>query len=130
MNYVLDTNVISDLTKNHPTVSKNVSLHRGDTIYLCQPAEYEIRRGLIWKNAPRKLHLLEQLKQRWEWIETIDSDWQRAAQLWADSHKIGRQLDDMDLLVAAIAIRLSAIVVTNDNDFDVLPAQCENWRDI
>lgn len=34
----------------------------------------------------------------------------------------------MDLLIAAVAIRHDAIVVTADKDFDVLPVKRENWR--
>jgi len=130
MNYLLDTNIVSDLTKNHSIVVKNIRIHRNDTIFLCQPVEFEVRHGLIWKKAPAKLRLLDQLKNSWEWVETVDMDWQRAAQLWADAQKIGKQLSDIDLLIAAITIRLNAIVVTNDNDFDALPVQRENWRNI
>ena len=40
----------------------------------------------------------------------------------------GKQLSDVDLLIAALAQRLDGVVVTSDDDFDALPIQRENWR--
>jgi predicted nucleic acid-binding protein len=40
----------------------------------------------------------------------------------------GRQFSDMDLLIAAIAKRLDAILVSSDSDFDALPVTREDWR--
>jgi len=34
----------------------------------------------------------------------------------------------VDLLIAALALRLDAIIVTNDEDFLALPVKRENWR--
>ncbi|MCL4256449.1 MAG: hypothetical protein KJ043_22020 [Anaerolineae bacterium] len=40
---------------------------------------------------------------------------------------VGRQLSDIDLLVASVALRLNGVVVTDDHDFDILPVATENW---
>ncbi len=58
-----------------------------------------------------------------------DADWERAAQFWADSKSKGRQLSDIDILIAAIAHRIDAIIVSSDADFDALPVKRENWRE-
>jgi predicted nucleic acid-binding protein len=52
----------------------------------------------------------------------------QAAQFWAVARNAGRQLFDVDLLIAALAFRLNTVVVTNDNDFNALPVRHENWR--
>jgi len=57
-----------------------------------------------------------------------DIDWEQAAQFWADAVSRGKQHSDVDLLVAAIAKRLEATVITADDDFDSLPVKRENWR--
>jgi len=51
-----------------------------------------------------------------------------AAQLWADMRNRGRQFSDVDLLIASLAQRLNAVVVTADADFAMLPIQSEDWR--
>jgi predicted nucleic acid-binding protein len=72
--------------------------------------------------------LEEDLRPTLEWIALTNNDWSQAARLWADTVKRGRQLSDVDLLIAAIATRLDAIIVSSDTDFDALPVKRENWR--
>ncbi len=40
----------------------------------------------------------------------------------------GRHFSDVVLLIAALAQRLDAVVVTLDNVFAALPVQREDWR--
>ena len=47
--------------------------------------------------------------------------------MWAVMRGQGIQLSDVDLLVAAVGIRLNGIIVTDDQDFDDLPVRVENW---
>lgn len=56
------------------------------------------------------------------------ADWRQAAHFWAEARNAGKQLSDVDLLIAALAYRLNATLVTSDNDFEALPVQHENWR--
>lgn len=86
-------------------------------------------RGLQKIGSPKKLaaftnHLVPML----EWVELRNADWEQAAQYWAATTKAGKQLNDMDLLIGAIATRLNAILVSADDDFDALPIKRENWR--
>lgn len=126
--YVLDTNVISDLTRGEPDVLAHLRMHTADTLYLCQPVYFEVLRGLLWKNAPAKLKSLEALRGLLTWVELVDEDWSRAAQLWANTQIQGKQLADVDLLVAALTLRLGAALISADDDFDALPVTRENWR--
>jgi predicted nucleic acid-binding protein len=57
-----------------------------------------------------------------------DDDWKQAAHYWVDTVRAGKQLADIDLLIAAIARRTNAVVVSADDDFDALPIRRENWR--
>ena len=61
-------------------------------------------------------------------LALIDDDWQVAAQLWGTMRNQGKQFSDADLLIAALAQRLNAVVVTADDDFAALSIQRENWR--
>jgi predicted nucleic acid-binding protein len=126
--YLLDTNVLSDLTRGEATVLNRLRIHRADTVYLCQPVYFESLRGLLWKNAPAKLKSLEALRKLLTWVELIDEDWTQAATMWANTQHEGKQLADVDLLVAALTLRLDAILVSADEDFDALSVARVNWR--
>jgi predicted nucleic acid-binding protein len=129
--YVLDTNVVSDLLKHQQSVTNAVSLtlSRGDPLCVCLPVYFEILRGLLWKGATTQINTLNTtFLPIFDWISLIDEDWIQAAYFWKTSVSQGKQLADSDLLIAAIAFRLNATIVTADNDFDALPVQRENWR--
>lgn len=70
----------------------------------------------------------EQVRPLFSWVPLIDDDWEQAAQFWSDARRKGKQLADVDCLLAAIAVRLNAIIVSADDDFDALPVNRENWR--
>ena len=131
--YILDTNAISDYIKQFEPTTTHIkqAIRDEHTLYLCQPVEYEVLRGLIKTKADRQLQIFEegfapQLTQ----LPLIDADWRQAAQFWADARTTGKQLSDVDLQIAALAYRLDAVIVTNDNDFAALPIRHENWREL
>jgi len=129
--YLLDTNTVSDLILNNPMVIRQVEEHRlnHQTMAICQPVYYELFRGLIRTKATTKMTVLQnRLIPKFTWIKLEDADWLQAAQFWSDAIQIGKQLSDMDFLIAAIAHRLDAIIVTGDADFEALPVKRENWR--
>lgn len=83
----------------------------------------------MWKNAAQKRQFYErQFVPALEWIPLVDADWEQAARFWAETRRKGKQLSDADLLLAALAARLGAIIVSADEDFDALPVKRENWR--
>lgn len=129
--YILDTTVVADRIRRHPQVLSRLS-HASDdghVLGLCDPVRYEVLRGLLKANATRKLQLFrETITPLMDHIALIDADWQLAAELWADMRNQGKQLSDVDLLIAALAQRLDGVVVTSDDDFDALPIRRENWR--
>lgn len=130
MIYLLDTNVIADYLNEKLTVERlKDAITAGDRVCLCRPVYYETRRGLLKTQSTRKLQTLhEKLIPMLEWVELRRRDWDQAAELWAQTVRIGRQLSDIDLLIAAIAIRYSAVIVSADEDFDTLPVKRVNWR--
>jgi len=97
-------------------------------MYLCSPVAYEVMRGLLRTNAINKTRLYEKFASQLTRVDLTEADWKQAAQLWADMTSKGKQLSDVDLLLAALAMRLNAILVSSDADFGVLPIRRENWR--
>jgi len=84
---------------------------------------------LLKVGAKRKLSFFEdEFTPQLDWLMLTNDDWRHAATLWANTTRKGRQLSDVDYLIAALSKRLNAILVTADNDFDALPVKRENWR--
>ncbi len=131
MIYLLDTNLLSDLIAGRENVSQKFRtlVEQDETLCLCQPVFYELRRGIFWRNSLGKYRIFNQnILPRLTLISLTDADWLQAAQLWADAVSRGKQLSDVDLLIAALTQRLDAVLVTGDDDFATLPIKRENWR--
>jgi predicted nucleic acid-binding protein len=129
--YILDTNVISDLIQGVHTVTHTLTakLQADNQCLLCWPVYYEVLRGLIKANASRKVQVFHlEIVPNLGWMDLISQDWLLAAQFWANAHREGRQMSDVDLLVASMARRLDASVISADEDFAALPVKRENWR--
>jgi predicted nucleic acid-binding protein len=132
MKYILDTNAISDyLHLFEPTVTRiRQAIRQGHTVYLASPVQYEVLRGLLKANAHRQHRVFEQeFAPQLEYLAVTEADWRTTAQYWATTRSAGKQLSDIDLLLAALALRLDAVIVSNDGDFDALPVRRENWRE-
>jgi tRNA(fMet)-specific endonuclease VapC len=130
--YVVDATAISDLFLSGSPVQHRITAAKsaGHRLLLSQSTFYEVLRGLLKVQATRKLAVFQnQLVPLFEWTVITDEDWEQAAQLWAESTRQGRQLSDGDLLLAAVALRLDAVIITSDADFAILPVKLENWRD-
>lgn len=131
MIYLLDANVISDLLARVPQVRSHVLnvVFNGDKLAICRPIYYELLRGLFWSDATGKLTFLNRrVLPYFSWTPLTNADWEQAAHFWSDARRQGRQLSDPDLLLAALAYRLGATVVSNDTDYDNLPVTRVDWR--
>ena len=129
--YILDTNAVSDYIKQfEPTTTRiKQAIRDGHTLYLCNPVEYEVLRGLIKAHAERQQRLFEEVfAPQLTPLALADEDWRQAARFWALATARGKQLSDVDLLIAAVAMRLGGVIVSSDGDFDALPVTHENWR--
>jgi predicted nucleic acid-binding protein len=77
-----------------------------------------LQRGLIWRDSTTKMRILqEDILPQLDWVYLKDQDWIQAAQFWSQAVKSGRQLSDIDFLLAAVAWNLDAIIVSNDTDW-------------
>jgi predicted nucleic acid-binding protein len=132
MIYLIDTNIIGDLIKFRNPTSEHAAARFAakDTLGLCYPVYYEFLRGILWKQATGMFKVFNRrVLPRLEWIELTNADWEQAARFWAEARRSGKQLGDPDLLLAALAYRLNAVIVSADSDFDALSVRRENWRD-
>ena len=132
--YILDTNIISALLRlsdsqliNSPLLNR-MRAYKQASLIVCECVIYEIERGLNHRHSERLLlRFHTKILPLFQVAPIIFADWKSASILWASARAKGKQLSDIDLLVASVAIRLGGVVVTDDRDFDQLPVQTENW---
>lgn len=129
--YSLDTNTLSEILHDNEQVLGRFrpALAARHEFLICPVVHYELRRGLLHKDARKQMGKLNQLVTRFRWQEFETAVWAKAAQVWADVRRNGRSPKDADLLIAAHALHFSAILVTaNVKDFEFFPGLLiENW---
>jgi len=129
MRYLLDTNIISDVTKASPSESLLawMAAQNDDDLYISSLTVAEIRRGVLEKPAGKRRDQLE------AWFggpegpqalfagrvlpfdDTAGLIWPR---LMAEGKAKGRLRSALDMIVAAIAEANGCVVVTdNEKDF-------------
>jgi len=131
MIYLLDTNAVADYLNGIESTLSHIKRAVLDQhiLYLSQPVDFEVVRGLLKVNATRKLSAFEdEFAPQLDWLALTDTDWRQAARFWVDAVSRGKQLSDVDLLLAALALRINGVIISDDGDFDALPVKRENWR--
>lgn len=128
--YVFDTNIISGLRPSkNPALFKRMQQNKDQTLCLCEPIIFEVERGYEHRQAHQQLaRFRAQLTPLFVVVPAQLANWRVAAKLWSDARQRGRQLSDVDVLLAAMTLRLNGILVTDDGDFAYLPlVRTENW---
>ena len=131
--YLLDTNIISNITKPKPSESLIAWMaERADEdLFIASLTVAEIRRGVLEKPPGKKRDELEAWFAGPEGPQAMFADRvlpfdQKAGLAWArlmaDGRVKGRPRDGLDMIIAAIAQANDCIMVTdNEKDFAGLP---------
>ncbi|MCX7837887.1 MAG: PIN domain-containing protein [Anaerolineae bacterium] len=129
--FLLDTNILSAILRKDATVEQRLrqAIVDDDNLLLSVVVYFEIKRGLLKRDAKKQMATFEYLSNQFAWCDVIVEDWELAAHLWAERFKRGKPIVDADVLIAAQAKRLDAILVTdNIKDFADLGVKTENWK--
>jgi predicted nucleic acid-binding protein len=130
--YLLDTNIISNVTKPIPSTALLAWMAEQDDndLFISALTVGEIRRGLLEKSAGKKRTLLEAWFTGPEGPQALFASRvlpfdEKAALIWArliaDGTTKGRPRSALDMIVAAIAEANGCVVVTdNEKDFSGL----------
>jgi predicted nucleic acid-binding protein len=130
MRYLLDTNIVSNITK--PTPSESLltwmSQQHDEDLFITSLTIAEIRRGVLEKPAGKRRDQLEAWFSGPEGPQALFAGRvlsfdERAGLVWArlmaDGKAKGRPRSALDMIVAAVAEANGCIVVTdNENDFE------------
>lgn len=131
MHYVFDTNIISwMLSYDQAIIARmNQQIKVDDRILGCPVVWYELRRGLLAKDAKRQMQRFEALYATFLWQDYTRDDWALAADLWSSRRAQGAPVNDADLLIAVFARNRNATLISdNVKDFAGLEVSIENWK--
>ena|SRR6185437_16498343 len=115
---MLDTNIVSYLIKKHPTVTKRIVTLPIRATCLSVITEAELLFGLAKRPGAKSLHTV--VKELLRCIDVLP--WEtNTAEYYADMRaglsNRGKILSALDLLIAAHAKSVNAVLITNDNAF-------------
>lgn len=129
MLYMLDTNMVSHFIRMHPSVVGRVISTPMASLCISAITEGELLFGLAKRPGAKQLHLAVR-----EFLRRVDVlDWDSSAAehygtLRAGMQGQGKVLAPLDMLIAAHAISVGAVLVSNDQAFRQLAAlQIEDW---
>ena len=116
--YMLDTNTVSYLVRAHPAVSQRVVAVPMAALCMSSITEGELLFGLARRPTAERLHtVVRELLQR---VDVLPWDHQAAARYGttrADLASKGKTLTPLDLLIAAHALSVDAVLVSSDKAF-------------
>lgn len=129
--YMLDTNMVSHLIKAHPAVARRVVATPMAALCVSAITEGELLFGLARRPDAKRLHLVvQELLRRVDvlpWDSVIAECY---GTVRADMARQGKILAPLDLLIAAHALGVGAVLVTNDRAFgQVASLHVEDWTD-
>ena len=131
MKYFLDTNVCIDAlrSRSDPLIRRLHSIHPKD-IGLSVLVVAELRYGADYSNNPiRNHHLVDAFLSPFEIQPVHENVAIHYGSLYANLRKKGQLIGIMDTLIAAHALALGVILITNNlKEFQKVPGLvCENW---
>ena len=131
MIYALDTNIIIHILTGNSSVRmrRDEVINNGDTIVIPPFVHFEIRRGFLYKSAPKKEAAYKILRSSYRVGEMTEESWECAASVYANLRHAGYTVEDADLLIAAFCL-VGGITLVTDNikHFINIPGlRVENW---
>ena len=129
--YMLDTNTASHLLRNHPIIARRVVAAPMASLCISAITEGELLFGLAKRPDAKRLHLAVR-----EFLRRVDVlPWESATaecygMVRADMARHGKVLAPLDLLIAAHALSVGAVLVTNDRAFgQMADLHVEDWTE-
>ncbi len=127
--YMLDTNIVSHLIRGNDNVIRRVVSVSMASLCISAITEGELLCGLAKRPQAKQLHAAVH-----ELLKRVDVlDWNRNVTkcygaLRADMEKNGTILAPLDLLIAAHALAVDSVLITNDQAFKRVPnLRIEDW---
>jgi len=116
MIYALDTNTISYILNGNAPLAERLDsvIQSGSKVFIPLIVYYEVRRGLLAKNATSKMNAFLKLCTRLDIDGLTIADMNMAATIYAENKQKGRLIEDTDLLIAAQCVTHGYVLVTHN----------------
>jgi tRNA(fMet)-specific endonuclease VapC len=113
---LLDTDILSLFFRNHPKVVENCNLYlqEHDRLSFSLITYYEIFSGLKHRDANKQLENFIAFSQLNKIISLTEQSVKVSAEIYADLRKKGTPVDDIDLLIAGVAIANDLVLITHN----------------
>ena len=127
--YMLDTNTVSHLLKQHPEVARRVVAVPITSLCISAITQGELLFGLAKRPDARALHAaVRELLRRVDVLPWDAATSEVYGPARASAQGEGGVLAPMDLLIGAHALSIDAVLVTSDHAFAQLPGlSVEDW---
>ncbi|MEA5616768.1 PIN domain-containing protein [Cronbergia sp. UHCC 0137] len=119
MSFLLDTNIVSLAIKNDFYIKQKLEVMKFEEvdIYISCITYFEVRRGFLAVDAPKKRERFNQLCQKYSILFLDDlAILEKAAEIHANLRLKGLPIQSEDVLIAATAMIKGLTVVSNDSD--------------
>jgi tRNA(fMet)-specific endonuclease VapC len=128
---LIDTDILSMFMRGHQQVARNFSDYMVEygKLNICIITEYEIISGLMHRDAKKQLNSFLILAKNSNVLPLTSQSVAISAEKYASLRKQGRTVDDMDLLIAGVAIANNLVLVTNNQShFNRIEGlRLDNW---
>ena len=129
--YMLDTNTVSHLLKQHPAVARRLVAVPITALCISAITQGELLYGLARRPLATALH--DAVREFLRRVDVLPWDAATASVYGparAATQREGRVLAPMDLLIGSHALSIDAILVTSDRAFAQLPGLAiEDWTE-
>ncbi len=129
---IIDTDILSYFFRGDPEVLLKFKeyLEHFDFVEISLITYYEISSGLLAKNAMKQLEVFEDFMSRNTILPLTVNSSKISAKIYAALRQSGNSVDDIDLLIAGIAIENDLILVTNNvGHFGrIKDLKIQNWK--
>jgi tRNA(fMet)-specific endonuclease VapC len=131
MNYIIDTNIITAYLKGNDNIFDKINeiILRGEEVFINGISYYEIKRGLLYKNAKKQLRKFEIMCETCNFMSLDDINiFDKASNIYSELKRKGKLIKDADILISSISLIKNCILVSNDTDFNRIDGlKIENW---
>ncbi len=126
---MLDTNIVSLLIREHPSVGKRIVAAPMASLCISSITMGELLFGLARRPEAKRLHhAVHEFLRRADTLPWDGAAAERYGNVRAEMERQGVTLAPLDLLIAAHALRADAILVTNDRAFTrITGLEIEDW---
>ena len=127
--YLLDTNIISFYLKGDESLKEKV-LSNIDSIVISIISYYEIVSGLQSINANKRIAEFKKFCELVDIINLDKSSITASCQIYSTLKRSGNLIDDIDILIAGIALSNNLVMVTDSTSHfgRIENLKVENWK--